>query len=74
MSKYNNLDGLGYNNDLETRIKRIEEEIFTAACERVTDEQIEEWLAGNELEMTLENIESAVTDIAFHKLGWIDNN
>ena len=70
MSKYSNVDGLGHYHDPEPEYTHLQEAMFEATCEAVTDEQIEEWLAGMELDMTIENIEKAVTDIALHKLGW----
>lgn len=70
MNKYSNVDGLGHYHDPEPRNERMEEGLFMATCEAVPDDQIEEWLASMELEMTIENIEKAVTDIALHKLGW----
>lgn len=44
--------------------------LFDAACEAVTNEDIDHYLEDMELPKTDENIDKAVHAIALHRLGW----
>ena len=72
MSKFShsNVDGLGHYHDPDPCDERLEEGLLDMTCESVTDDEIDEWLDNKDLPRTEENINKAVMEIAYDKLGW----